>query len=312
MLAMDQIHHIRALYYEQGYNISEIAKATNHDWKTVAKYIDMEDFNETSPLPALQKQICPKLDPYKSLIDSWLEEDKKHHRKQRHTARKIYDRLAAEVSGFDCSYRLVAEYVKHRKEELNLKRNEGFLPLEHQPGEAQSDFGSAEFYEHDRLLYGKYLVMSFPWSNAGFMQLFYGENLECLLEGLTSIFAHIGGVPHEIWFDNASSMVTNVIKGGGRNLTERFARFMEHYGFRALFMNPAGGHEKGSVENKVGYGRRNFLVPVPEFENLKDFNKQLLRDLDGDLDRQHYYKPAKISELFMVDKAALLPLPYPP
>lgn len=146
MLTMDQIHHIRALYYEQGYNISEIAEATGRDWKTVAKYIDMADFNEPLPVPASEKKLFPKLDPYKETIDSWLEEDKYHHRKQRHTATRVYDRLTGEFPGFDCSYRLVAEYVKYRKGIMNLKRSEGFLPLEHSPGEAQADFGSAEFY----------------------------------------------------------------------------------------------------------------------------------------------------------------------
>ena len=306
---MDQIHHIRALYYEQGYNISEIAKATERDWKTVAKYIDMADFNEPLPVPASEKQFCPKLEPYKALIDSWLEEDRNHPRKQRHTAKKVFKRLTKEVPGFDCSYRLVAEYVKYRKEALNLKRSEGFLPLEHHPGEAQADFGSAEFYERGRLISGKYLVLSFPWSNAGFLQLFYGENIECLLEGLTAIFRHIGGVPHEIWFDNASSMVTNINKAGGRDLTERFSRFKEHYGFKAVFMNPDAGHEKGNVENKVGYGRRNYLVPVPEFNDLMFYNTELLEQLDADQDREHYYKQATIRELFEADKSALMPLP---
>lgn len=306
---MDQIHHIRALYYEQGYNISEIAEATGRDWKTVAKYIDMADFNEPLPVPASEKQFCPKLEPYKALIDSWLEDDRNHSRKQRHTARKVYNRLTKEVSGFNCSYRLVAEYVSHRKEELNLKRNEGFLPLEHRPGEAQADFGSAEFYERGRLISGKYLVLSFPWSNAGYLQLFYGENTECLLEGLAGIFRHIGGVPQEIWFDNASSMVTNIIKGGGRDLTDRFSRFKEHYGFKAVFMNPDAGHEKGNVENKVGYGRRNYLVPVPEFNDLMFYNLELLEQLDADQEREHYYKPTTIRELFEADKAALMPLP---
>lgn len=306
---MDQINHIRALYYEQGYNISEIAEATGHNWKTVAKYIDKSDFNEPLPVPASEKKICPKLDPYKATIDSWLEEDRKHPRKQRHTATRVFNRLVSEVDGFDCSYRLVAEYVAYRKEELSLKRTEGYLPLEHHPGEAQVDFGSAEFYERGRLVSGKYLAMSFPWSNAGYLQLFYGENNECLLEGLAAIFSHIGGVPSEIWFDNASSMVINIIKGGGRDLTERFSRFKEHYGFKAVFMNPAEGHEKGSVENKVGYGRRNYLVPVPEFNDLMFYNLQLLEDLDADLERDHYYKQAKISELFEADKAAFLPLP---
>lgn len=309
MLTMDQIHHIRELYYEQGYNISEIAKTTGRDWKTVSKYIDLADFNEPLPVPASEKKYCPKLEPFKATIDSWLEEDKLHHRKQRHTATKVYDRLIKEAPGFDCSYRLVAEYVKYRKEMLNLKRSEGFLPLEHHPGEAQADFGSAEFYERGRHFSGKYLVLSFPWSNAGYLQLFYGENIECLLEGLADIFMHIGGVPHEIWFDNASSMVTNVIRGGSRDLTERFSRFKEHYGFKAVFMNPAEGHEKGSVENKVGYCRRNYLVPVPAFNDLTFYNLELLEKLDYDQDRPHYYKQAKISELFEADKAALMPIP---
>lgn len=269
----------------------------------------MADFNEPLPVPASEKQFCPKLEPYKALIDSWLEEDRNHPRKQRHTAKKVFKRLTKEVPGFDCSYRLVAEYVKYRKEALNLKRSEGFLPLEHHPGEAQADFGSAEFYERGRLISGKYLVLSFPWSNAGFLQLFYGENIECLLEGLTAIFRHIGGVPHEIWFDNASSMVTNIIKDGGRDLTERFSRFKEHYGFKAVFMNPDAGHEKGNVENKVGYGRRNYLVPVPEFNDLMFYNTELLEQLDADQDREHYYKQATIRELFEADKSALMPLP---
>lgn len=269
----------------------------------------MADFNEPTPVPASEKQFCPKLEPYKATIDCWLEDDRNHRRKQRHTAKKVYKRLIDEVPGFDCSYRLVAEYVKFRKEAMNLKRNEGFLPLEHRPGEAQADFGSAEFYERGRLFYGKYLVLSFPWSNAAYMQLFYGENTECLLEGLDAIFRHIGGVPHEIWFDNGSAMVTSIIKGGGRNLTERFTRFQEHYGFTAKFMNPNEGHEKGNVEAKVGYCRRNYLVPVPKFDDLMFYNLELLEKLDSDQDRPHYYKQAKISELFTADKSALIPLP---
>lgn len=306
---MDQIHHIRALFYEQGYNISEIAEATGRDWKTVAKYIDMADFNEPLPVPASERQICPKLEPYKATIDSWLDEDRNHHRKQRHTATKVYDRLTEEFPGFDCSYRLVAEYVKYRKETLNLKRGEGFLPLEHRPGEAQADFGSAEFYERGRLISGKYIVLSFPWSNAGYLQLLYGENTECLLEGLDAIFKHIRGVPPEIWFDNGSAMVANIIKDGSRDLTDRFSRFKEHYGFKAVFMNPNEGHEKGSVENKVGYFRRNYLVPVPKFDDLMFYNLELLDKLDSDQARPHYYKQTMIADLFKADKAALKPMP---
>ena len=109
--AMDQIHRIRELFYLQGKNISEIATQLSLDWKTVRKYIDEDDFNPPAPKPAYDQSFCPKLNPFKPMIDSWLEEDLKAPRKQRHTAKRIFNRLIKEIGGFDCSYRLVAEYV---------------------------------------------------------------------------------------------------------------------------------------------------------------------------------------------------------
>ena len=174
---MDQIHRIREMYYQQDKNISEIASETGLNWKTVKKYVDMEDFNRSIPA-ATKTHHESKLDLYKPMIDSWLEADKLAPRKQRHTAKRVYKRLA-EIEGFDCSYRLVAIYVSERKKEMHLKRKEGAIPLEHFPGEAQCDFGYADFYENGKLYHeSKYLVLSFPYSNAGYFQLNYGENLE--------------------------------------------------------------------------------------------------------------------------------------
>ena len=202
MTTMDQIHRIRELYYEQDKNLNEIAIIMGCDWRTVRKYVDMEDFNSPPPTPASSEVHESKLDPFKPLIDEWLQADKLAPRKQRHTAKRVYKRLKDEEDGFDCSYRLVALYVKQKKEELRLKRTDGYLPLEHHPGESQADFGTADFYENGKLHHeAKYLVLSFPFSNGGFFQLNYGENMECLLEGLVAIFEHIGGVPTEIWFD---------------------------------------------------------------------------------------------------------------
>lgn len=286
---MDQIHHIRDMYYQQDKNISQIASETGLNRKTVSKYVDMEDFNTPSPTPASEEEHESKLDPFKPLIDGWLEADKLAPRKQRHTAKRIYRRLRDEAEGFNCSYRLVALYVAEKKEELRLKKTEGYIPLVHHPGEAQADFGFADFYENGKLHHeAKYLVLSFPFSNGGFLQLNYGENMECLLEGLVAMFEHIGGVPTEIWFDNTRTIVTKVIKGGGRNVTERFQRFCEHYRIKAVFMNPESGWEKGNVENKVGYLRRNELVPVPRFDSLADENKYLLDRCELDMQREHY------------------------
>ena len=286
---MDQIHHIRDMYYQQDKNISQIASETGLNRKTVSKYVDMEDFNTPSPTPASEEEHESKLDPFKPLIDEWLEADKLAPRKQRHTAKRIYRRLRDEAEGFNCSYRLVALYVAEKKEELRLKKTEGYIPLVHHPGEAQADFGFADFYENWKLHHeAKYLVLSFPFSNGGFLQLNYGENMECLLEGPVAMFEHIGGVPTEIWFDNTRTIVTKVIKGGGRNVTERFQRFCEHYRIKAVFMNPESGWEKGNVENKVGYLRRNELVPVPRFDSLADENKYLLDRCELDMQREHY------------------------
>lgn len=313
MLAMEEKHQIRDLYYHQGIeNIAEIARITGFNRKTVTKYLDMEDFSPPPPVPEEETEHASKLDPYKPLIDSWLIGDKKAPRKQRHTAKRIYRRLKKEVAGFNCSYRTVANYVSARKKDLNTKKQEGYLPLKHRPGEGQADFGTADFVENGKLYHeAKYLVLSFPYSNGGYLQLNYGENMECLLESLVAIFEYIGGVPSEIWFDNTSTIVTRVIKGGDRKLTQRFQLFCEHYRFKPVFMNPESGWEKGNVECKVGYLRHNELVPVPEFESLREFNKELLKRCDEDMAREHYeYDDGTwISDLFKDDREALLPLP---
>lgn len=311
---MDQIRRIREMFYGQGKSLSEISRIEHIAWLTARKYVDKNNFNKDPPDPK-GKSHSSKLDEYKPVIDNWLVEDKKAPRKQRHTAKKVFNRLKDEIPGFNCSYRLVATYVAAKKDELSLNYQQGYIPLEHQPGEAQADFGFADFRENGRLYHdSKYLVLSFPYSNAGYLQLKYGENMECLLESLVDIFEYIGGVPTEIWFDNTSTIVTEIIKGGGREITERFQRFSEHYRFRPIFMNPESGWEKGSVENKVGYLRRNQLVPVPEFSDLKSKNKGLLEACDRDMEREHYddYNNRLISELFKHDKAALLPLPSIP
>lgn len=309
MIAMDKVHSIRQLFYEQGKSVSAIAAETGHDRKTISKYLDMTDFNTPEPKKEDPENMCPKLDAYKPLIDQWLLDDRKAPRKQRHTAKRVFKRLLAESEGFDCSYRLVVQYVAYRKSQMHLDSKKSYLPLIHYPGEAQADFGAAQFFENSLSIEGKYLVLSFPFSNAGYLQLMYGENAECFMEGMIAMFMHLGGVPTEIWFDNTSTLVTKILKDGGRQLTDKFLRFSEHYGFRYKFMNPESGWEKGNVENKVGYSRRNFLVPPPRFMELSGYNSRLLTEADSDMDREHYHYDQTILERFGEDKKALLPLP---
>ena len=152
--------------------------------------------------------------------------------------------------------------------------------------------------------------MTLPYSNAGFIQIFRGETQECLLEGMKKIFQHMGRVPSEIWFDNLSAAVkiTNRKNRKERKINKFFQAFAAHYSFKPIFCNPASGNEKGMVENKVGYTRRNLLVPIPSFDSLEDFNKQLLKKCEEDAYRQHYKKEKTIIELFEYDKQEMIPI----
>jgi len=211
---MTEAHDIRRLYFEEGRSITQVSHDTGRDRKTIRVYLEKEDWNEAPPKPQPGADF-PKLAKFKADIDEWLIEDKKVKRKQRHTARRVYDRLVEKYrENFSCSYRTVAGYVAMKKREIYHKPD-SYLPLEHQPGEAQGDFGDATFYENGQLYHGKYLDLSFPYSNHGYLQLFKGENRECLFEGLIAIFERIGGVPPRVWFDNTRTIVSKVMKDGG-------------------------------------------------------------------------------------------------
>jgi transposase len=305
---MAKVHDIRKAFYEEGHSVSRIAKEQGIDRKTVRKYIDQEDWNE----PVKRAPRCRPgiLEDLKPTIDAWLEEDRRRRRKQRHTAKRVYDRLVKEKE-FRGSYPTVALYVGQRKREMGRDAQPA-LPLVHRPGEAQVDFGEADYILQGTLVHGFYLSVSFPYSNAGLVQVVPGENTECLFEALIAIFLWIGGIPVRLWFDNASTIVRQILGGGERSLTDRFHRFQEHFGFAVAFCNPAAGHEKGSVENKIGYHRRNFLVPLPSFEDLQAFNAELLNRCAQDHQREHYRKERLIAELFAEDQAVLLPLPRIP
>jgi len=232
----------------------------------------------------------------------------KEPRKQRHTAKRVFTRLRKEHD-FKGSYSSVRKYVSRMKAKLRQK-TEGYLPLAHPPCHAQIDFGEFKYRDgqgQDGKAY--HLTITFPNSNVGFTQAFKGQNQECLLEGMKRIINHIGGVPIRIKADNMTTAVAKVLKGSERELSDGFARFMLHYRFEADFCNPASGNEKGNVENKVGYSRRNFFVPIPTIENFNDFNEELWKLCEEDMDRPHYIKKVSQRELWEEERQKLLTLP---
>lgn len=299
---MAQVEMIKDLQ-GKGMGPVAIAERLRIDRKTVSKYMAMDAFEEKQL--ARREPQPSKLDPFKPLILRWLEEDRKNRYKQRHTAKRIHDRLKEECPDYDASYPLVQRYVKSLRE---YRHQEGTLELIWHPGEAQVDFGEADFYDGsgEKKAY-KYLCVSFPHSNAAYAQLFGGETAECVAHGLQDIFRRIGGVPTRLVFDNASGVGRRVSENV--RMAELFLRFKAHYGFDVTFCNPYSGHEKGNVENKIGYLRRNLFVPLPTVTDVQAFNEELLTRCEADWQREHYKKGAPIALLFEDDRNALLYLP---
>ncbi len=310
MLRMAQINYIKDLYENEDVSLREISRRTGHSFQTVQKYAYQENWS-AEKLPDLEAEHYPNLEKYIPRIDEWMEADRKLPRKQRHTAMRIYHRLVEE-QGYQGSYSSVKRYVRKKKYVLRLAA-EGYLPLAQPCGHGQVDFGESLYYDtQGKERKGYALTVSFPQSNKGYTQFFPSQNQECLLEGLKRVFEHIGGVPPRLRFDNLSTAVVKVLEGGERELTEGFTRFMLHYRFHADFCNPAAGNEKGNVENKVGYSRRNAFVPVPTVTSFEEFNKHLWEWCEKDAQRLHYKYKVPIQELWEGDRESLMKLPeYP-
>ncbi|KRW90764.1 hypothetical protein SD51_12875 [Alicyclobacillus tengchongensis] len=308
MLKVPQQHYIKMLYESGDWSISGIAEHMGIDWRTAEKYARRDDWNQ--PLRK-RKKTYPVMGPYIDIVDTWLAEEHGLPRKQRYTSKRIFERLRDEY-GFKGGLRTVEEYVAKCRQELKLERAEGFERLEHPGGEAQVDFGAAYVGQAGKLVERKILTLSLPYSNAAFVFPVRKENTECFLEAMKSIFEQMGGVPTKIWFDNLSAAVVSIAKDGKRTFTDQFLQFSAHYRFFPDFCNPRSGNEKGNVENKVGYGRRNWLVPPPICETDEALETLLREAAKADMNRPHYAKKERIADLWAAEKPKLLTLPTVP
>jgi transposase len=270
-IPMPIVQDIRRLD-RQGMSRAQIARRLHVDRGTVAKYADMED---CSPKPKADRRYGSKIDPYAHLVDGWLEADRMLPRKQRHTIRRVHDRLLAETD-YDGEYSTTMRYV-HRWREANrgVPDREGYVRLEWAAGSMQVDFGVARARIAGEMADVHCLVVSLPYSNMRLCVALPGENAECLCHGLMLVFEHIGGVPPVIVMDNATGAGRRNAKGEVA-LTGVFSAFVAHYRLEVRFCNPYSGNEKGSVENAVGFLRRNLMVPPMRAESYGQLSRLLL------------------------------------
>ena len=302
---MSKAQSIREMRRE-GETITAISQKLGVSRDTVYKYLGKDDFSPEPPASAGGASI---MDQYRRVIEGYLEEDSRNWRKQRHTGRKIYERLRDE-HGCEASESTVRHYVAKVKRERGEQKSQ-FLTLVWHPGEAQVDFGEADFYVMGmrRRLY--FMAVSFPYSNVGLAQLFPGQNAECVCQGLKNVFEYLGGVPLRLVFDNATGVGRKV--SDTFRTTDMFGAFAAHYGFSFSFCNPNSGHEKGNVERKVCFIRNSLFVPVPVVTSVESYNRHLPdRCMALSKDRAHWLKGEPEDRLFVEDQFALSGLPAEP
>lgn len=272
-------------------------------WETLQKML------EHSQPPGYRRSAQPerKIDPFREWIRTVLDADRSVPRKQRHTAKRLFERLRDE-RGYDGGYTVVKELVA----DFKATKREVFVPLSHPPGEAQVDFGHALVNLNGTLTKCPFFVMTLPHSDAFFVQIFERECTETFWEGHVRAFDYFGAVPSRISYDNSTIAVSQMLTGRQRKLTDSFLQLQSHYLFKEHFCLAARGNEKGVVERIVGYSRANFLVPVPQVSSLEELNARLNASCREDLKRRLRGKSQSKEVLLAEDVKAMLDLPAVP
>ena len=249
----------------------------------------------------------PKLEPYTGVIDAILEGDTRVARKQRHTAKRIFERLRDEY-GFAGQYTIVKDYVREQRQ----RTQEMFVPLSHASGHAQCDFGEALAIISGVECKVHYFVLDLPHSDGCFVKAYPAETTEAFLDGHVTALAFLGGVPQSILYDNTRLAVARILGDGRRQRTRAFTELQSHYLCEDKFGRPGKGNDKGKVEGMVGYVRRNFLVPVPSFQSFEALNTYLEERRLERMDAKVRGRMEIIGQRMERDLDALLPLPSAP
>ncbi len=264
----------------EGLSIRELARRHGVGRPTVHQALAQAEPPARKP----RVRSAPRLDPFKDSIDEMLRLDIEAPRKQRHTARRVFARLADEHGATQLSYSTVRDYVRRRRPEIDAaagKLREVFVPQEHAPGaEAEVDFGEVWVILAGIKTKCHMFTFRLSFSGKAIHRVYPTQAQEAFLEGHIDAFDDIGGIPtRHIRYDNLTDAVVKVVYGSGRQRTEnnRWVLFRSHYGFDAFYCQPGieGAHEKGGVEGEVGRFRRTHLSPMPVVDSLEQLNEQI-------------------------------------
>lgn len=297
----------RARRVEPDVSVRELSRRFETHRRTVREAL-------ASAVPAPRKPVVrasPILEPWKPIIDGWLVADRDAPRKQRHTARRVWQRLVDEhnaVVGESTVRRYVAEVGRAQPPVIA----QVIIPQSHPLGaEAEVDFGQVSFMLDGLATEGWMFVMRLSASGKGFHRVYLNQAQQAFLDGHVRAFGHFGGVPGRIRYDNLKPAVVRVLKGRDRAESDRFIALRSHYGFDSFFCAPgvAGAHEKGGVEGEVGRFRRRHFVPVPDAKSMSMLNELVGRADTLDDQRRISGRAITVGEHFTLEAPALGSLP---
>lgn len=257
MLRSGEILDLREMY-EQGLSITEMARRTGRDRKTIRKWVTSQE------LPKRRKRQVPsKLDDYKPFI---LEQMKKGVT----NASKMLRLL--ERRGFTGKIRIVRAFMAPYRP---MAQSVATVRFETEPGQqAQvdwADFGSVQVGGQVAKLYA--FIMVLAYSRAMYLEFTTSMDMGTFLRCHINAFRFFGGVTKEILYDNLKSVVKERDAAGRPVFNERFMDFAQFYGFRPWPCKPYHAWTKGKVERPVGYIRQNFWQGI-EFSSVEDLNAQ--------------------------------------
>ena len=305
---MEQFERIRRDHRDEGLSYRELARRHGVHRRTVRQAVA----DATPPPRKAPVRESPVLGAYEATVRAWLVVDQSAPRKQRHTARRIWQRLIDE-EGARVAESSVRALVARLRGEIGTGRSVVTVPQTHGAGaEAEVDFGEFTAVIAGVVTRLFMFVLRLSHSGKAVHIAYANQAQESFLDGHVRAFTALGGVPTlMIRYDNLTPAVIRVLLGRERWENPRFVALRSHYGYDSFFCAPGidGAHEKGGVEGEIGRFRRRHLTPVPHVGSLAALNAALAAADARDDARRIASRAETVGAAFTRELPALNPLP---
>ncbi len=299
---MDMIAEIRRRHLVSKESISSIARDLNLSRPTVRKHCR----TQSEPVYHRLKQPTPMLGAFEETLETWLRTERLLPRRQRRTARRLFEGLQAE--GYRGAYDSVQRFVQRWKAAKSGPAfTDACVPLVFAPGEACQFDWSHEHVELGGVMQTiKVAHFRLTFSRQMFVVAYPRETQEMVFDAHNRAFAYFGGVPLRMVYDNLKAVVETIFTGKERLFNRRFMVLANHYLFEPVACTPASGWEKGQVENQVGNIREWLFTPLARFASFEALNEWLATRCRELAQRKHPVTPEhSIAACFVTEQPAL-------